>query len=542
MRELWQTITATWWGITLFCVACAAVWLLLSTLLYRQFFKRFYDILLSFLAIAVLSPILLILMLVGALAMKGNPFFTQQRPGRINKRTGEEKIFKLIKFRTMTCEKDENGRLLPDDKRLTGYGKFLRSSSLDELPELFNIFVGQMSIIGPRPLLIKDKLFMSDEVRRRHSVRPGLSGLAQVNGRNSIDWDDKFKFDLQYISKITLWRDFAIVVKTVFKVFKRSDINREGTESDIDYGDWLVAQGKITQEQFDEVIASYEERKNEYKKWHSYNHGIIPSCAPSDNLVPFDTDELFKKLGGILIRYTTDFDCGEETGWWYVIKDTPFDIASLKAKRRYEITKGTRNFTVRTIEADKYKDALFNVQVEAFKAYPEKYRPTVERNTFEQYIEQELCSENAVVYGAFAAETDELCGYAYVRKDKKYWNFSVLKTVPRCERDGVNAALIYQMLLDFNKEKEAGSDIYINDGERSVIHETAFPDYLEKYFGFRKAYCKLHIVYNRKYKALVKIAYSMRKILAKMDNIGLIHKVNGILKMEEIIRTQSKPE
>ena len=163
MKEFLENLISTWWGILIICLVCVAVWILLSALLYRQFFKRFYDIVLSVMAIIVFSPLLLLLIIVGAIKMKGNPFFTQLRPGRRKKLSkkqclkqnvpygtyGKEKIFKLIKFRTMTCEKDENGQLLPDEKRLTKYGKFLRGTSLDELPELFNIFVGHMSIVGP---------------------------------------------------------------------------------------------------------------------------------------------------------------------------------------------------------------------------------------------------------------------------------------------------------------------------------------------------------------------------------------------------------
>ena len=228
MKEFWQTITTTWWGITLLCVACAAVWILLSALLYRPFFKRFYAILLSGIAIIVFSWLLIILIILGAIKMKGNPFFTQPRPGKISKRTGKEKIFKLIKFRTMTCEKDENGVLLPDEKRLTKYGKFLRATSLDELPELFNIFAGQMAIVGPRPLLVQYLPLYSEEQRLRHKVRPGLTGLAQVNGRNAITWEQKFKYDCDYVRRISLFRDIKILFMTVGKVFKRSGISQEG--------------------------------------------------------------------------------------------------------------------------------------------------------------------------------------------------------------------------------------------------------------------------------------------------------------------------
>lgn len=242
MKEFFDNLISTWWGILIICLVCIAVWILLSALLYKPFFKRFYDIVLSGFAILVFSPILLLLIIVGAIKMKGNPFFTQLRPGRrkkISKKQcakqgvpygtyGEEKIFKLIKFRTMTCEKDENGELLPDERRLTKYGKFLRSTSLDELPELFNIFVGHMSIVGPRPLLVQYLRIYNEEQRHRHDVRPGLTGYAQVHGRNAISWDEKFKLDIKYIQKISLWKDIAILFLTVLKVFNRSGISQEG--------------------------------------------------------------------------------------------------------------------------------------------------------------------------------------------------------------------------------------------------------------------------------------------------------------------------
>ena len=185
MNKFFNYLISTWWGITLISCACLIFWIIISALLYKQFFKRFYDVLLSSLAIAIFSPLLIVLIILGAIKMKGNPFFTQLRPGKKAK-SGKEKIFKLIKFRTMTCEKDDNGDLLPDEKRITRYGKFLRSTSLDELPELFNIFVGNMSIVGPRPLLVQYLPLYTPEQRKRHDVRPGLTGYAQVNGRNAI--------------------------------------------------------------------------------------------------------------------------------------------------------------------------------------------------------------------------------------------------------------------------------------------------------------------------------------------------------------------
>lgn len=194
--------------------------LLWSDIFYKQFFKRFYDVVLSGLAIIVLSPILLILTILGAIKMKGNPFFTQKRPGK------NEKIFKLIKFRSMTCEKDENGELLSDEKRLTKYGKILRSTSLDELPELINIIKGDMSIVGPRPLAVSYIIYYTNLERHRHDVRPGLTGLAQVNGRNAISWDEKFKYDIEYVRNLSFVNDMIIILETVKKVIIREGIGQ----------------------------------------------------------------------------------------------------------------------------------------------------------------------------------------------------------------------------------------------------------------------------------------------------------------------------
>ena len=221
--------------------------------MYRKFFKRFFDFLLSLIALVVLSPVLLILILLGAIKMKGNPFFTPLRPGK------NEKIFKLIKFRTMTNAKDKDGNLLPDDVRLTKYGKMLRSTSLDELPELINILKGDMSIVGPRPQLVRDMVFMSQTHRQRHGIRPGLTGLAQVNGRNNITWEQKLDYDLEYLKRVTFAHDVKIIWMTVGKVFKREDTVREGTVSDVDYGDWLLQEGKVDQ-------SSYEAKQKEAKE------------------------------------------------------------------------------------------------------------------------------------------------------------------------------------------------------------------------------------------------------------------------------------
>ncbi len=223
--------------------------------MYANHLKRPLDLFLSLVALVVLSPVLLILTAVGAVAMRGNPFFVQPRPGRKD-RSGRERVFLLIKFRTMSNKKDSSGELLPDADRLGAYGRMLRKTSLDELPELVNILVGDMAIVGPRPQLVRDMVFMTAKQRRRHEVRPGLTGLAQVSGRNSITWEQKFALDLSYIDRgITFGGDLAILLRTVKKVLQRSDTVRQGTVSDLDFGDWLMQEGKISQKDYEEKQA-----------------------------------------------------------------------------------------------------------------------------------------------------------------------------------------------------------------------------------------------------------------------------------------------
>ncbi|MBR2059591.1 sugar transferase [Fibrobacter sp.] len=214
--------------------------------MYPRFLKRPIDFCCALAAICCLSPLMLVLTVVGAFKMKGNPFFTQPRPGK------DERIFRLVKFRTMTNARDASGKLLPDDVRLTAYGKFLRSTSLDELPELFNILKGDMAVIGPRPQLVRDMVFMTPEQRKRHTVRQGLSGLAQINGRNAVTWEKKIEYDLEYIKKITFLGDVKIILTTLNKAFiKRSDITEEGSDTATDLGDYLLASGRITREEYD---------------------------------------------------------------------------------------------------------------------------------------------------------------------------------------------------------------------------------------------------------------------------------------------------
>lgn len=190
--------------------------------IYEKYIKRMLDIVCSGGALIVLSPVLLITAILVKKKLGSPVLFCQARPGK------DEKIFKLYKFRSMTDEKDENGNLLPDDVRLTAFGKFLRSSSLDELPELINILKGDMSIIGPRPLLVKYLPLYNEEQKRRHDVRPGLSGWAQVNGRNAISWEEKFRYDVEYVDHISFAMDVKILWMTVKSVLKREGISAEG--------------------------------------------------------------------------------------------------------------------------------------------------------------------------------------------------------------------------------------------------------------------------------------------------------------------------
>lgn len=208
--------------------------------MYARYYKRFIDCILSLCALILFLPLLFVLIILGSLFMGGNPLFVQERIGK------NEKIFKLIKFRTMDNRKNSDGVLLPDDNRLNKYGCFLRTSSLDELPELVNIFKGDMSIVGPRPLLVKYLPYYTEEQHHRHDVRPGLTGYAQAHGRNGVSWDEKFNMDLHYIKNITLIGDFKIILDTLKTVLKHEGISQEG---------------QATMEDFTEYIKKKEQRK-----------------------------------------------------------------------------------------------------------------------------------------------------------------------------------------------------------------------------------------------------------------------------------------
>jgi lipopolysaccharide/colanic/teichoic acid biosynthesis glycosyltransferase len=221
--------------------------------LYTAFFKRTFDIIFSLIAVIALLPIYLILFAFVRLLMGKPVLYTQIRPGL------NEQPFKIYKFRSMTNKKDIHGNLLPDDKRLTKFGKFLRKSSLDELPELYNILKGDMSFVGPRPQLFKDLIFMSIEQRKRHKVRPGLTGLSQVSGRNNLDWEKKFSLDLRYIEKISFARDLRILFKTFFAVIIGKDTSTDGFQTAEDFGDYLLRLGLISE-------VEYETKLDELKR------------------------------------------------------------------------------------------------------------------------------------------------------------------------------------------------------------------------------------------------------------------------------------
>lgn len=224
---------------------------------YQRFGKRAIDLCLSLILLILFWWVLAVVALLVRVKLGSPVLFRQPRPGK------NEKIFNLYKFRTMTDERDESGNLLPDEVRLTKFGKALRATSLDELPEVFNILLGEMAIIGPRPQLVRDMVFMTPEQRRRHCVRPGLSGLAQVNGRNAIAWDDKLAYDLDYIEHITFAGDVAIFFKTLAKAFvKQEGITEDGMATAADYGDYLLAKKRVTREKYDDLQAQAKKLLN----------------------------------------------------------------------------------------------------------------------------------------------------------------------------------------------------------------------------------------------------------------------------------------
>lgn len=274
--------------------------------------------------------------------------------------------------------------------------------------------------------------------------------------------------------------------------------------------------------------------------WRYYNHAAIPTTEPHEIV---DTspilDKTIWKIGGgtaLLARWTSDWDCGHETNWYFVIKDTSFDASRLKAKRRYEITKGNRNFKVKIINPDDYKNEILNVERKAFSAYPESYRP---KDLSIENLSKAISDWNknsCDVFGTFRKDTGELCGYSVLMPREKDIEFEIEKTDPETERDGVNAATVDGILKYYDTDLKAGK--YICDGERPIYHETHFQDYLIKYFDFRKAYCKLNVTYKPGVNVAVKILYPFRNLLLRFDNKASFHRINGVLRMEALVRSE----
>lgn len=221
---------------------------------YARYIKRIIDFTISLVALTFLSPIMIILIIVGAFAMKGNPFFVQERPGKIDNKTGKERIFKLIKFRTMTNEKDENGNLLPDSQRMNRYGWFLRATSLDELPGLLNVLNGTMSVCGPRPLLISYLDYYTEEERHRHDIRPGITGWAQVNGRNNLSWEKRFQYDVEYVRNVSFSFDIKILFLSVKKVLCHSDVAEDTSKSEGNFAEIRRAQIEMAKQEITKAV------------------------------------------------------------------------------------------------------------------------------------------------------------------------------------------------------------------------------------------------------------------------------------------------
>lgn len=275
---------------------------------------------------------------------------------------------------------------------------------------------------------------------------------------------------------------------------------------------------------------------SEMTGWEYYKRALLPTTPPDE---PVDTTliesgEIWKGTDAFFARWTSDFDCGYETPWWYVIKTEPFDIGTLNAKKRYKVNRGSRYFDVRQIKPEEYLEEIYRVQVEAYKDYPEKYRPTVDKEKLFRTIQTEWTSTEIMVFGAFHRESGDLDGYIQLSVTGKCIYSNAQKAVPAQEKYQINYALLAGVLDTLRPMLESG--YYISVGSRNIQHETAFQDFVEDIFGFRKAYCKLHIAYHPKLRWMIPALYRMRGILKKLDHVGLVHKINGVLVMEEFLR------
>ncbi|EJT6151356.1 TPA: hypothetical protein I9081_001804 [Clostridium perfringens] len=268
------------------------------------------------------------------------------------------------------------------------------------------------------------------------------------------------------------------------------------------------------------------------KGWRYYNHAILPDCAPhkTPDISMMKKKKFWEHDNGkaIMSRWTSNFDCGMETKWWYIIKDDIYDISALKSKRRYEINKGKKNFSVEIINPKNFISQLIDIQKKAYEQYPLKYRPKVNEEKFIEDINS--WGENTKIFGAFSVEDSSLCGYAMIIEFEEYANFAMLKVIPNYEKLGVNAAIISGILENYNSKLV--DNYYICDGERALLHETNFQDYLEKYFGFRKAFCKLNVKYRFPISFIILLFTPFEKFLSSKN--GIIAKLKVLIKYKII--------
>lgn len=267
--------------------------------------------------------------------------------------------------------------------------------------------------------------------------------------------------------------------------------------------------------------------------WKYYNHAAIPTTAPHENInsLPIEDGSIWKlNKGAKMVRWHSDWDCKNETQWWFCIKDTPFNLMDLKAKRRYEINKGSKYFDIKKIIPSDFYEELWEITVLAYSSWPAKYRPPISKERFFKQLQEWNCK---VFFGAFEIESGNLKGYAVLEDNKTYVEFMILRVDPDSEKYSINAALV-NGILEYYNDRFDGT-FYINDGSRSIRHETAFQDYLEKYFGFRKAYCKLHIKYKFFLGIFIRLVYPIRKIISPKTGIG--SKLTALLTMESIRRS-----
>ena len=276
----------------------------------------------------------------------------------------------------------------------------------------------------------------------------------------------------------------------------------------------------------------------EINGWRYYKYMMLPTTVPHEvpNLEPIRSKAIFKEYKKAFVaKYSTDWDIQRETNWWYVIKDTPFDVSTLKAKRRYEINKGLKNFDIRRFDVHSCPERLYEIMQKAYATWPSKYRPSVD---YEKFIKGFTSWDVYIAYGAYSKADGSLCGYALLQPYDGCLDFCVLRVIPEMENLGINAALVAGLLEDQREFLCSGG--YISDGSRSVMHETAFQDYLEKYFDFRKAYCKLNMVYSPIFAPIVRVLYPFRRVLSKLDKISAVSKISAILTLEEIAREQKE--